>query len=173
MIRKMYEYLKTRPYHSFCVGLGALLTGLGACIALWQTGGILDRIMQIQTTSNQINNSISELAKAVASLESERKSKRANEVASHITFAYERKAEKLNESGDLLQERDEVLKHPSLKQLLPDEHSNLKSRDIYLPSEAMVKLESKLKSQDWGDDLNAERFLKENLQIWNPDTVKN
>ena len=151
--------LSNLPYHRFFVGLGTFLIGVGAIVALYQTKDVLSEIFKIRDAISDLKNGTEQIKEAVNSLKSERKASTAREYAP--LFERRSSVPKHKSNQDLSQEQEK-----DLRLLLPDEKSDLKPGDIYLPSEAFPKLEGKLRSQDWGNAGNAENFLRENLQIW-------
>lgn len=172
-LKIIWKFLSNFPYHSFSVGAGTLLVGVAALIALCKTDGVIDKLYEIKDAVDrlyEIKDAVSELKDNVKLLQNERTSISSLRKAPEAERIYSplKNGSKTNLGQDLLQER-----RKDLKQLLPDEKSDLKPGDIYLPSEDFSKLEGKLKTQDWGDDINTEKFLSKNFQIWNPDKVKN
>ena len=156
-LKIIWKFLSNFPYHSFSVGAGSLLIGVAAYTALSKTDDVLKGVLRIQ--------------EIVTALQDERKvfttSKRFPIYKEYFS------PEQIDKNIPSYDRHNKALKQEDLKTLLPDENSDLKPGDIYLPSKALPLLKEKLASQNHRSDIYAERFLRENLQIWNPDKVKN
>lgn len=157
VLQRIWKYLCSLHYHSFAVGLGSLLLGVGGFMALLNTDTVLEKMTSIQDTVNN-------LREAVDNLRAERKEVTTLKRLPVYKEFFSLKEEDKDKKSDFFVQGQEQ----ALKELLPDENSNLKAGDIYLHSKALPLLKEKLASNDQRANLRAERFLKENLQIWSP-----
>lgn len=165
MITALRKFLCDLPYHSFAVGAGSLLLGVAALIALYQTRDVLEKVLEIKTAVQELKDGNKIIQTAVQELKDRNKTIQTavDNIESERKYFTAHRYKK-----DLKKE-----KMSDLKALLPDEKSNLKPGDIYLPSQALPKLKEKLASQSPQSDVYAENFLRENLQIWSSDKIKN
>lgn len=164
----MFRRLKNLPYYKFSKGLGTLLLGIAACIALYQTSGVLDKILEIRTAVKELQKVVGKVNTGVENLEDAVK-----KIADHLKRGITSDADKITQDSSI----SSAEKVEKLRQLLPDEKSSLKRGDVYLPSKAFAELKKKALTDERRayvaheeiKKFDQRKFLMDNLKVWGMD----